>query len=773
MTTASTTLNVILSATLQSNLSQAGVWAYAVYFDNNDATPTWTALVTNGVVQGESGQIAITLTEPFTGGKIYFIIQSQDSTQPYNLGKLITQQSDINWSNAAAWDFRYDSFEVTLLNQSSDVGNLTSITGFGLPLGVSAGSASVGYAISADSLVEQIQNINPANTYTFNYQSGPLSGNFRIALSPTEAVGSNIPGFQPSDWAQYVQSLAGSSATDIVLSGLFNGAVDADNVWHNGGYFAYQLQVETTDSGTFFWLVPLPSSQIKGAIRLTVADLENSIYSTLGTANIFRAMEGDSLFMSMNTGWNNQWGKVLSEFLIGFTAGFYNTSGQSLNAQVTTAIDLNQNINWDPVYAFGQNLQTSPPSYQACDPYSQIFYKNSNSYGSSYSDALMSQYVVGGPLLSVYENGADVTEISLTIFADSETPTGYTVPEIYNYLAPGTNGYQAPSGAGAGGQNVALSLAAAVANNAGVVLDGTETITLNILTSDTNDTPAWSTVTFDGSPDVAGEYGLWQIWEISYANGSYSAAPASSPVKQPVGTLLIDSFPVPTTSDTNAICWYQIQIGTKTFNLYTTTNNGQFANPDYANQQGWLAVDGLATISPQGGGDQWIPTFTINFFNGDTVTIDPTVVVPNTANVSNLPPPNCPVAGNIWFGEFKAIVGQDNQVSNTITATDPQIAFAWTGQNNASENTASWISGYTNKIDAETIALITIAPESGDPITVTGKADIDGQWQTGLVNIPAGTYSVTMQEYLPGDTTFSTPMTPQSSVLTLTVVTSS
>lgn len=68
-------------------------------------------------------------------------------------------------------------------------------------MAVSAGSGSVGYAISAASLVEQIQNINTANTYTFNYESGPLNGNFRIALSPTEAVGSNIPGFQPSDWA--------------------------------------------------------------------------------------------------------------------------------------------------------------------------------------------------------------------------------------------------------------------------------------------------------------------------------------------------------------------------------------------------------------------------------------------------------------------------------------------------------------------------------------------------------------------------------------------
>ena len=78
------------------------------------------------------------------------------------------------------------------------------------------------------------------------------------------------------------------------------------------------------------------------------------------------------------------------------------------------------------MYAFGLNLARTPPTaYQTSDPYSQIFYANSNSYGSGYSDALMSQYSVGGPLISVSKPGTstNVPNINLTIFANSETPS--------------------------------------------------------------------------------------------------------------------------------------------------------------------------------------------------------------------------------------------------------------------------------------------------------------------------------------------------------------
>jgi hypothetical protein len=136
----------------------------------------------------------------------------------------------------------------------------------------------------------------------------------------------------------------------------------------------------------------------------------------------------------MNTGANNQWGTVLTQVLTGFTGGYYGTSGKSLNADVTESIDLNKNWNWDPTYAFGKNLSGDAAVFQ--DPYAELFFFKSNSYGSGYSDNLMSAYAEGGPLIPVYYNGANVQTIDLTIYDDSETPSGYTQPVIYNYIAP-------------------------------------------------------------------------------------------------------------------------------------------------------------------------------------------------------------------------------------------------------------------------------------------------------------------------------------------------
>jgi len=97
------------------------------------------------------------------------------------------------------------------------------------------------------------------------------------------------------------------------------------------------------------------------------------------------------------------------------------------------------------------------------------------------------------------------------------------------------------------------------------------------------------------------------------------------------------------------------------------------------------------------------------------------------------------------------------------------VAFAWTGDNpNARTGTTPWVNGYTNKIDGEDVALVTIA-SSGGTITTAGTADIDGQWNTGTVDLGNGTYTVTMQEYLPIDTAHANPLMPISSALTLTV----
>ena len=109
---------------------------------------------------------------------------------------------------------------------------------------------------------------------------------------------------------------------------------------------------------------------------------------------------------TVNIGDNTQWGAVLAQFLTGFTGGYYGEAGTPLNGQAGGTVSLDQSYNWDPTYEFGNDGSNTLglSGDQVYDPYSQIFFDHSNSYGSPYSDALMSQYTDGGPLLTVAPN---------------------------------------------------------------------------------------------------------------------------------------------------------------------------------------------------------------------------------------------------------------------------------------------------------------------------------------------------------------------------------
>jgi autotransporter passenger strand-loop-strand repeat protein len=759
-----TTLTVNLSSAMQTELSQVGVFGYAVYF--NSAGAQWTLLNPNSTAAPST---TIDLPSPFSSGKVYLVIESKSGNSPDlfvgssgagNTG-VIQKESDISWGNAQTYDFRYDSLELTLSNASADVANLTEITGFGLPMELqvpysNGTSATTGYNVSGSQIESDIANINAGNTYNYNYSSGPLSSDFRAAVSPSTNAPPSPPVFSATDWQGYVQSLETySSSHQIILSGEFNGAVDGNNVYHNGGYYAYQLTWDTTNN--VFWLNPLASSQIKGSIQLTEQNLDNSIYSTLGAANIYTS-QGGSLYLSgMNTGANNQWGKVLNELVTGLDAGFLKNSGTSPNSQVSGSIDFNQNYNWNPNYAY--TTLPSAPAYQTYDPYAKVFFQNSNAYGFGYQDNLMNYYVSGAPQISVYDHttGQDVSNINLTLFADGEQPQGYTKPVIYDYIAPASGGYAVPNDFGTG-SNIVLYFPSAAAGNAGVILDKAATITLKILTSDADGTPTWSTVTFDGS--TAGASGLWQIWNITHSSSGFSATPTG--VAQSPGSLLINQFPLATTSGGNSVSWYQIGVGGKEFNLYTTTNSGGA----FINSAGQQAIDGLAVIQAPAGSTT--TTFTVNF----QANFDPSLFQANTAaNVGSavLFTPDAPVAGLLVSGGFAALANQDSPTSNSINTSASDIAFAWTGSN-SNGNTPSWIAGYTNKINADDIARIQIMSGGSVVSTLTASADIDGQWHTsGTVHLNAGTYSVTMTDYLPTDTNFASALSLASEPLILNV----
>jgi len=808
-----TTLNITLSDALQTALGSPtpgtpnGVWAYAVYFDSDGNNPVWTPLVVNGAIQS-GGVIPVDLPTPMIGGKVYLIVQNQDPTKGDTLQAELTSESTVNWNNAATHNFRFDSMEVTLTPSPFDAGNLTSVNGFGLAMRMAVPydngtTGSAGYGITAASLVDAIDAIDPTQTYSFTYAAvgGQLDGQFRMAFSPSESLaqsqntGSSFtPPFQADDWDGYIEAVgtALEAATDplaITLSGTFNGAPDAAQVWHNSGFFAYQASTETIDDPStpeadlirVFWLEPMANSQIKGSIRITADNLANSIYSTLGSADIYTQRGDATPFLAdMNTGLNNQWGKVLLGFLTGFTGGFLGAEGTSPNGQISTSIDLSNTINWEPTYAFGANLSaTLPGDFQKSDAYSRIFYESTNSYGSGYSDALMSRYPIGGPLLSVSQpdTGANVGTIELTIFADDEQPEGYTQPVLYNYIAPDAGGYTVPTHTSVQ-SNIVLNLAAGVAGNTGIVVDEAQTVTLRIMTDNGGGTgaPTWTEVVFDA--DNGGAFGLWQNWNIQYdgGTGTYSAVPFGSPVQQPAGSLLINQMPA---ADSGKL-WYQIEVGGKTFNLYATTQGGFWVNPAAPGNAGALAVDGLASIAVGPPDQATIPSFTLGFTNGDALAFDPSIAVLNYAGVSSMPAPDAPVAGTLAGDAFTAFANQVNATTNTITVTQADIAFGWTGLNplsipadpNPSDGVPPpppWTSVYTNKVDGLTVARITITGSIGDPIHTTATADIDGAWRTPSVHLSNGAYTVTMQGFSASDTGFANPITPVSSALNLTV----
>lgn len=661
-----TQLNVAFSQTLVGNSGQylqPGVWVDAVYFTTSGGTTTanWSQLVANGVLQ--SGNLSIDLPTAYNSGKVYLLVWSGASTttDPFQTGAFgddpfIVQESDITIANAELYNYRFDSVELTLSGNVAaainDVANLTSVVGFGLPMQLSNGTDSVGYNVSGSDIFTAIQAIHPSSTsLVFPFVGGPLAtANIdRYGTAPASAsqlvvppfpTGTTAP-FTSNDWVAYVSQLQSPTTlnqTTLQLAGFYNGSPDANGIWHNQGFYNYGLSYD----GTNFWLSPAANSQIKGYIQISPSQLENSIYTTASDVLVYTNQTDATPYtifnpstltpsQAMNVGANNQWGDVLKELFTGFTAGFWLAEGTSLNASVSAAINLNQNWNWDPTYAFGKNQGTTPQPYY--DDYSQIFFANTNSYGSGYSDNLMALYQTGGPLLSLSNGaGGDIANLDLTIYADGDTPAGYTTPTIYNYLAPPAGGYTAPPSSSAGGNN-SLSMGFNFSAPAGTIgqttwlLDQTKAqVTLNVLTGITNNVPSWTPITLTATTAAGSATPtLWWNWQVSSNGmGGYTATPLANSVQDP-GSLVITGMPINTSSTGNAITWYQVEVenvdgsASKTFNLYTTTlldPNVQPGSPVITGSQstisaGTLTIGGTITY-PQGGTPLFAPGMTIS-----------------------------------------------------------------------------------------------------------------------------------------------------------------
>lgn len=777
----STTLNITLTPAMLAQYNSPNVTFQVYVFGNNDPTPmSGTGQLQSILGSNLTPTISVPLNpsdETIAGGKVYFVIQNSASPVA------ITQESDINWTNAVTNGFRFDSIEFTLSNAETDVVNLTSVEDFGFAMMLDvAGQPTASYALSAADMFTQLSNIGYQGASTLaTFSGGFLNGQTLGAISPTTSLSqvSGAPGatvFNADQWSSYLTAMATATTWNPTISGYFAGGADANNIYHNAAYYAYEVSY----SGGYYWLSPTAESQVQGYIRISTADLQNSIYSTLGNVEIFTSQTDTSnpyLILDnggpeMNVGANNQWGAALAQFLLGFTAGYYGVNGQSQNSLVTDGINLNSNTNWDPVYAFGQNLVSGDaPTFM--DPYAAVFFANSNSYGSSYSDALMSQYAVGGPQVTIGTSGGDVSTIGLTIFGDNETPSttspgAYTTPVIYNYIAPPVGGYDIVGAAEANPttpRSIVLSFV-----NADVQLADDVPVTLRLYNGlDSDGNPQWVEANL-GSPDS-----LWTTWNfqldgnnnyIMNSDGSYQVVADPNAVSVP-GSMTFAFLP----TVVSGTAWYQVVVGTdgsatqKIFNLYTNTDS----DAEFMTGAGDLAVDGLARVSA----DASTPnTFTVNFLYGTTSTVDSSLLT-QTGNFTYYGAmPDAPVAGTLSAGSFSAASGQTGQVSNTITMTSGDVAFGWTGDN-SDPNTSSWISGRTNKVNSLNVALLSFAGGSSiAPLAIAG--DLDGQWtSTVSQQLGNGTYTVTMQEFSYNDTAFANALTANSNALNLTISLSS
>lgn len=843
-----TNLNLTLTAARLAEWTTPGqnanVNVYAVLFDSAGYVSTTTlvsngAVSTSGTLSGGVADYTIPLTNAggtIDGGKLYLVSESGTS----NIATLITDQSNINPGSASAYDFSYDSIEVSLLGKAADAANLTSVNGFALPMELSDVYGSVGYKVPGSTIVNDISAISSGAIST--YTSGGLVGQFMMAASPTAV---NLPtttvtttGAYPQEaWVPYVKALE-TIASQVTISGQFNGAPDATGAWHNAGYYAYTLSWD----GTNFWLSPTANSAVQGYIMLTPQAIEQDIYSQVGTVSIYSAASTSStLLATVPVGSNTQWGAVLAQFLTGFTGGYYGQAGVSPNSQITGTVNLDQNNEWNPIYAFNNNLGTIANVGSGgvqFDPYSKIFFDDSNSYGSPYSDALMSQYSQGGPLLSsANASGTDVSALNLTIFGQTETPAGYVTPTIYDYIAPsqtsvvsaGTVSTYAIPTSNNSGANVTLSFYSQVGANAGIDLNPDTSIAISYLTGETVDpttgvvTPVWNTVTINGAGTYAlngitggttiSDPTLWNNWSIQ-AGSTTPILNSSTPLSP--GSLLLT---LPTADQ--GVSWYQITVGAgtadaKTYNFYTTTatvpvgtdvngqviasnESGVFLNPAFTGQAGLAAIDGLAGItgpSTGSGPTQYTNTMTLSFAKGSTISYNPGLAVENTGTNATAgtssgypnPAPFAPVADVATNGTLSSLPGEAYSTigtySGVISTAQNKFVLGWAGYNtndvavtdnvisNGSATTApggtgwtgsaalnpsvpvgdtfvsvgsvSGIGGYTNLVNANGAALITVETNGTISQPYTIAADVNGDWVSNTASFGVGTYTITM-----------------------------
>ncbi len=813
--------------------------------------------LTPNVTLGADGNynVTVALTDSayqyVNGGVAYLLLQSEPLAGHTDLPTSIGSNVGNIQPNSQAWNFGYAAFEYSLLGQGSDQGDLTAIDGLGPNLGVKVSyadgtSEERGSDLSGQDLLNLLTPLNGAANHTYTAAGSPLNGDSALFVSPSNGYFNKTasPLWPTTAWdtqpngsgTGYLTAFA--ALTDVTLSGVSNGEPDANGIWHNSQYYEYIVSSLTLPAstgtngwgaaGTYFLFSPSSSSQTKGYMLISAATLQENLYAAgQGTATMWSSWDSATPTNSVpyvipgsgqpsgtaatdnsfNPSANNQYGTIFTNLFTGFTAGYWGSVANQANPFSQGAagpdnlgagsVNLDDSRNWASAYAFDSNRDASAspvPTYQHYDPYSKIFFENTNVYGSAFSDNLSSG-LTPGPLIALSQPGSsgtspsnNVTNIDLYAYGSTETGN-YTQPVGANYLKPLGSDYLIPT------QTSGLSV---LVNGqaAGLLIREDATIKLGIYTGKNGSGYA----TFDYVTVQTGG-NLWQNFSVTGSAGSWSAgADAAAPNPPAVGTFVINNLPSPASPAVGGVYWYQLVVGDdsgdqKVYDFYATaasTSPGVIATSDIS-----VAAGGGATFPPG--------TLTSSQIE---LALNPASTMPSglldfVYNSQFSPMPAAPVAGTLAGLVFTAIDGQNgtgilDTISNTtvtpailIASASATLAFGWTGTNNGTHSgtptgsistglpTSGLISNFTNKINAGDVALITVvdaATNAALGTTVSGTADLDGQWQTwggagpATITLAEGIYSATMMEMMPnGITPFGSATGTQSAPLYILV----
>ena len=794
--------------------TQNGTWAYLYYNDPTTPGANFTTLVNQGqlaagVTLGADGDydVSVPLTggsqATVTGGTVYLIVQSENPATHHDLTSLITSEGLIQ-PNSIAWNYGYAQFEFSLQNQPADQGDLTAISGFAEHLAVNVDynngtSDSRGYAISGSAMDTTLAALDSSAALTYPSSTtgtpySPLDGQTEMVISPSNGnFGSTY--YPSTNWSSYLGAVA--SLNDMTISGVSNGEVDANGIWHNGQYYSYAVGTQTLAAGgwgaagTYFVLSPTAASQTQGYIVISESTLEANLYAAgQGTATLWQ----DSAFTqpyiipgagnppgtaatanTFNPSVNNEWGNIFTPLFTGFTAGYWGTTSQQSNSSNRGTTDnlaggplnLDNSLNWSSSYAFDLNRTGTIPTYQHNDAYTQTFFNNSNVYGSAFSDNL-SNGLTPGPLISLSQPGSstNVGNIDLYAYGSSEVDPYYRTPVGANYLAlpAGTTDYLVGAQPSSNLQLQVVGLQAGLSVNAGA--------TLQLGIYEGNGHFDYVTVASGGN--------LWQNYSVTGTPNNWTVASGGTNVP---GTLVISDLPTAAATTANDVYWYQLVFSDSTgdqkvydFYASATTTPGQIQTTATS-----VAADGGASVNTAVLSSSFIQ---LNLNPASTL---PSGLLSFSYNNQFAPNPAAPIVGTLSGSTFTAVDGQNgtgilNSSAPVTTTSSGELAFGWTGTNDGTHSGTptnpqfsgttltgnGLISAYTNKIVAGHIAQIGFVEGSTTlSTTLHATADLDGQWQTSTqMQLGNGTYTVTMTEMLSDGTT---AFGPASAKLALTV----